>query len=164
MSESLQPHRLLPARVLCSWNSPGGSDGKESACNAGDTGSIPASGRSPEEGNGHPLQCSCLENSMDRGVWRATVHGLSQIIRMTAIPLCGWYVSIRCLPFDFHLTSSRSNSCLTTACILIVMGNSSPNPFWDPFIIHVFSHSSNKIYILCLQKWHCSISASIHLC
>ena len=45
----------------------GSSDGKESACNAGDLGSIPGLGRSPEEGNGYPLQYSCLENSIDRG-------------------------------------------------------------------------------------------------
>ena len=56
---------------------PGGSDGKESACNAGDLGSTPGLGRSPEEGNGNPLQYSCLENSMDRGAWRATVHGVA---------------------------------------------------------------------------------------
>ena len=51
------------------------AQGKESACNAGDTGdvgSIPESGRSPGEGNGNPLQYSCLENSMDRGAWWAT--------------------------------------------------------------------------------------------
>ena len=48
---------------------PGGSDGKASACNAGDLGSIPGSGRSPGEGNGIPLQYSCLENSMDGGAW-----------------------------------------------------------------------------------------------
>ena len=48
-------------------NFPGGSDGKASACNAGDPGSIPGSGRSPGEGNGNPLQHSCLENPMDRG-------------------------------------------------------------------------------------------------
>ena len=48
---------------------PGGSDGKASACNAGDPGSIPGSGRSPGEGNGDPLQHSCLENPMDRGAW-----------------------------------------------------------------------------------------------
>ena len=53
---------------------PGGSDGKESACNAGDLGSIPGLGRSPGDGNGDPLQYSSLENSMDRGAWRATVH------------------------------------------------------------------------------------------
>ena len=56
---------------------PGGSDGKESACNVGDLGSIPASGRSPGEENGNPLQCSCLENSTDRGAWWATVHGVA---------------------------------------------------------------------------------------
>jgi len=48
---------------------PGGSDGKKPACNVGDPGSIPGSGRSPEEGNGYPLQYSCLENSMNRGAW-----------------------------------------------------------------------------------------------
>ena len=53
---------------------PGGSDSKESTCNAGDPGLIPASGRSPAEGNGNPLQYFCMENSMDRGAWQATVH------------------------------------------------------------------------------------------
>ena len=53
---------------------PGGSDGKESSCNAGDPGSISGSGRYPGKGNGNPLQYSCLENPMDRGAWRATVH------------------------------------------------------------------------------------------
>ena len=54
---------------------PGGSAGKEFACNAEDPGWIPGLGRSPAEGNGHPLQYSCLENSMDGGAWQATVHG-----------------------------------------------------------------------------------------
>ena len=57
---------------------PGGSEGKESVCNAGDPGSIPGLGGSPGEGNGHPLQDSCLENSMDRGAWWATVHEVTQ--------------------------------------------------------------------------------------
>ena len=48
---------------------PGSSDGKASACNAGDLGSIPGSGKSPREGNGNPLQYSCLENPMDGGGW-----------------------------------------------------------------------------------------------
>ena len=48
---------------------PGGSDGKASACNVGDPGSIPGLGRSPGEGNGNPFQDSCLENPMDRGAW-----------------------------------------------------------------------------------------------
>ena len=53
---------------------PGGSEVKVSAYNVGDLGSIPVSGRSPGEGNGNPLQYSCLENPMDRGAWWATVH------------------------------------------------------------------------------------------
>ena len=52
---------------------PGGSDGKESACSAGDLDSIPGLGRSPGEGHGNPLQYSCLETPMDRGAWRARV-------------------------------------------------------------------------------------------
>ena len=57
---------------------PGGSNGKESACNAGDLGLIPGSGRCPGEGNGYPLQHCCLENPMDRGAWWATVHGVTE--------------------------------------------------------------------------------------
>ena len=57
---------------------PGGSDGKESACNVGDLGSIPGSGRFPGEGNGNPLQHSCLENSMGRGAFQVTVHGIAK--------------------------------------------------------------------------------------
>ena len=55
---------------------PSGSVGKESACNAEDPSLIPGSGRSPGEGNGNPLQYSCLENSMDRGAGQAAVHGI----------------------------------------------------------------------------------------
>ena len=52
---------------------------KASACNAGDSGSIPGSGGPPGEGNGNPLQCSCLGNPKDRGAWRATVHGMERV-------------------------------------------------------------------------------------
>ena len=55
-----------------------GSDGKASAYNAGDPDSIPGSGRSPGEGNGNPLQYSCLENPMDEGAWWAAVHGVAK--------------------------------------------------------------------------------------
>ena len=58
---------------------PCGSDGKEFACNAGGPGLTPGWGRSPGEGNGNPLRYSCLENSMDRGAWWATVHGVTKI-------------------------------------------------------------------------------------
>ena len=57
---------------------PGGSDGKESACSAGDLGSIPALGIPPGEGNDNPLPYSCLENSMGRRAWWATVHGITK--------------------------------------------------------------------------------------
>ena len=60
------------------WGFPGGSDGKASACKAGDPASSPGSERSPGEGNGNLLQYSYLENSMDRGAWLATVHGVSK--------------------------------------------------------------------------------------
>ena len=68
------------------WGFAGGSDGKKSACNAGDSGSIPGLGRSPGEGNGDPLQYPCLENSMDRGAWRAIVHGVTK----SWTQLCGY--------------------------------------------------------------------------
>ena len=57
---------------------PGGSDGKESACDVGDLGSIPGSGRSPGEGNGNPFQYSCLENPMDRGACQVSVPGVAK--------------------------------------------------------------------------------------
>ena len=61
---------------------PGGANGKELVCQCslgiGDTCLIPGSGRSPGEGNGYPLQYSCVENPIDRGAWRATAHGVAQ--------------------------------------------------------------------------------------
>ena len=72
---------LLDKRVHSKWKRPkcnSGADCKESACNEGDPGSVSGSGRPPGEGNGYPLQYSCLENSMDRRAWRATVHGVTK--------------------------------------------------------------------------------------
>ena len=70
-------YRNHTSSILClALGFPGGSDGNESACNVGDVGSIPGSGRSPGEGNGNPLQYSYLGNTVDRGAWRATVHGV----------------------------------------------------------------------------------------
>ena len=60
------------------WDFPSGSDGKASGYNAGDLSSIPGLGSSPGEGNGNPLQYSCLENLMDGGAWQATVHRVSK--------------------------------------------------------------------------------------
>ena len=88
LSSVTQPERLVLSLVL-PWffaltslvllGFPGGSDGKESACSAGDPGSVPGLGRSPGEGNGCALQYSCLENPMDRGAWQATVHEVTRV-------------------------------------------------------------------------------------
>ena len=66
----------------------GGSDGKESTFHAGDLGSIPGLGRSPGEGHGDPLQCSCLENSRDRGAWQFIAHGVTKTDRLTLSLSC----------------------------------------------------------------------------
>ena len=72
------PWRRNRLRTVVFLGFPGGSDGKESAYNAGDLVSIPGLGRSPGEGNSYPLHYSCLENSIDRGAWHATVHGVAE--------------------------------------------------------------------------------------
>ena len=77
------PSTYLISSLLSPWGFPGVSDGKESACNAGDTSLIPGSRRSPGEGNGNSLQYSSLENSMDRGAWQAIVHRVSKESDMT---------------------------------------------------------------------------------
>ena len=73
---------------------PGGIDSKVSACNTGDPGSISGFGRSPGEGNGNPLQYSCLENSLDRGAWPATVHGFAE----SQTPLRSFHFSLSYQP------------------------------------------------------------------
>ena len=83
--------------VLMPTGFPGGSEVKASACNAGDIGLIPGLGRSPGEGNGNPLQYSCLENLMDGGAWQATVHGVTKS-------------RTRLSDFTFTFTSSRRMS------------------------------------------------------
>ena len=67
-------HMAIGLSSIQLWGFPGGSDGKESVCNAGHLGSIPGLGRSLGEGNGNPLQSSCLGNLMDREAWQATAH------------------------------------------------------------------------------------------
>ena len=70
--------KLVCGRLGMFRGFPGGSDSKESTCNAGELASTPGSGRSLGEGNGSPLQYFCLEKFMDRGTWRATVHGIAK--------------------------------------------------------------------------------------
>ena len=78
LQDALRFQNYWMVKSLCKraqwWGFPGGSDGKESACNAGDLGLIPQMGKILGEGNSYPLQCSCLQNPMDGGAWRATVH------------------------------------------------------------------------------------------
>ena len=74
---ALKRQRSIQCYPLCS-HFPGGSDGKASAYNVGDPGLIPGLGRSSGEGNGNPLQYSCLENPMDGGSWKTTVHGVAK--------------------------------------------------------------------------------------
>ena len=86
----------------------GGSDGKEPVCNAGDPGSIPESGRCPGEGNGNPLQYPCLENSMDRGAWQATVHVATKsqtLLRNTQIYKETLVIEIEWSSFSIHKMS-----------------------------------------------------------
>ena len=101
---------------------PGGSDGKASACNVGDPGSIPGSGRSPGEGNGNPFQYSCLVNPMDGGALWATVHGvaknqtrLSDFTSLLHINACGLPLTMPCslsgnVWFIDHKEKDLSNS------------------------------------------------------
>ena len=77
---------LIVQYSLWTWGFPGGSVVKNPPTNIGDVGSIPGLGRSSGEGNGNPLQYSCLENSMDKGAWRATVHGVARFGHDQAIP------------------------------------------------------------------------------
>ena len=98
----------------------GRSLSKESACNAGDLGSIPELGRPPGKGNSYPLQYSCLENSMDRGGWRATVHGVAKSqtqLKWLSMHPCGelidlrqYYLYSKLVLFFFLISSSLLNS------------------------------------------------------
>ena len=73
---------------------PGSSDGKESSYNAGDLGLIPRLGGSPGERKGNPLQCSCLENPMDKADWWATVHGVTKSWNTTELLILSLSISI----------------------------------------------------------------------
>ena len=96
----MRPHRIKHYSMffvfrfsIVTLGFPGGSDGKASACSAGDLDSIPGSGISPGEGNGNPVQYSCLENPMDGGAWQAIVHEVkksgTRLSDFTFFFLCG---------------------------------------------------------------------------
>ena len=91
---------------------PGSSDGKEPACHVGDPGSILGSGRSPGEGNGNPLQYSCLENAMDRGAWWATFHGVAELDTTdTNTFTLHTYILFTDLPTQYNIIYLSDNQC-----------------------------------------------------
>ena len=101
---------------------PGGSVGKESACNARDLGSIPRSGRSPGEGNGNPPQYSCLENPMDRGAWQAIVHRVAKsqthLKWLSMQVLCSLNHCSSSTPLRYGL--GTASSCFLFSCLFYV--------------------------------------------
>ena len=110
---------------------------QETACNAGDGGSIPGSGRSPGEGHGNPLQYSCLENPMDRGAWWATVHG---------VPRARQDLASKPPPHDPRIFPS---SCLFSHffgnCCLCTLSPVPPNSFIAMHSLHLFLLISRKV-------------------
>ena len=122
---------------------PGGSDSKESTCDARDPGSVPGSGRSPGEGNGYPLQYSYLENSLDRGAWQATVHQVAK----SRTWLSDWHIhkgkwgtrlAFHLQTFAFVDVFASSHSSSQDRLIRIPQGSSQTLPFqkhlpWSPF-------------------------------
>ena len=106
---------------------PGGLRAKESACSAGDLGSIPGSGRSPGEGNGSPLQYSCLENPMDRGAWQAAVRGVSKSQTRLSTTLFRWDDQVMnkiTAPFywhKYHRNWRSQNMCSASLTMYIIL-------------------------------------------
>ena len=78
VEDNMHSHKIVLCLAMNTSDFPGSSNGKESACKAGDLGSIPGLGKSPGEGTGYPLQYYCLENPTDRGAWWATVCGVAK--------------------------------------------------------------------------------------
>ena len=108
---------------------PGGSDSKGSAYNAGDLGSITGSGISPGEGNGNPLQCSCLENPMDGGAWKAAVHGVAE-----------GRTQLNDFTFTFHFHALEKEMA-THASVLAWRIPRTGEPGWLPFMgLHRAGH------------------------
>ena len=83
---------------------PGGSDGKESACRSGDSGLTPGLGRSPEGGNGNPLQYSCLGHPMARGAWQVTVRGVTRVAHDLVDKTTTWLSKRRCVPVSREIS------------------------------------------------------------
>jgi len=135
---------------------------KESACNAGDPSLIPGSGRSSGEGNGNPLQYSCLENPMDRGAWWATVHGVAK--SWTRLSTHIVWSSTSCTVFFFFL-----KMCLMFVYLCLVAPGNLPNPGIEPGLPHcrrILYHLNHQgsfmnISFMCYAK---SLQSCLTLC
>ena len=129
---------------------PGGSDSKESAYKAGDPGFIPGSGRSPGVGNGTLLYYSCLENSVDKGAWRATFHGVTK----SQTRLCDFTFTIYLVVSGLSC-GMQDVCCITWSLLLWHMGSL--------VVVHGFSYSysmwnlssltRNQTCVLCITRW-----------
>ena len=134
---------------------PSGSDDKESACNAGDPGLTPRSGRSPGEGNGNPLQYCCLENPMDRGAWWATVHGVAK----SQTQLSNWVYMQRPLMYwpGSYLSHFQFHSChhllVTPIQVLAFSSTGKTNTFGNQFPNHFSSLLNFKKHFMCLAPY-----------
>ena len=114
---------------------PGGSNGKEFACTAGDPGSLPRSERSPGKGNGNPLQYFCLKNSMDIRAWRATVHGVQ-----SQTPLSNYHAHLP-LKFSSYLFQEIKNIYIYTKYPI--------NILWILYFLKSSSFSYSDFISLC---------------
>ena len=114
--------RYIILIYMLSLGFPGGSDGKESACSVGDPSSIPGSGRSPGEGNGNPLQYSCLKTPMNGGVWQAIVHEVAKSQTRLSDFICFLLVKKQSPCFseglEMVLVLHKSNINISSRCIL----------------------------------------------
>ena len=132
------------------WGFPGVSDGKESACNIGDLNLISGSGRSPGEGNGNPLQYSCLENPMDRGAWWAAVHWVTKESDTTErvtfyfFSVCGTETGVAYSYKDFWLTLP----------IALCVGNKLSNSKSGSLCLHQSNRLGTRLGFACVRCVH----------
>ena len=153
MSTSVPPIHDIAQYFLSVWLTlyfPGGSDGKEFACNAGDLGSVSGSGRSPGEGNDNPLQYSSQENPMDRGAWRATVHGVSKgwlsnqhfhfFLHLFKSLQMAWLPCVQSVVFCCIHVSPSLQPC-TSPCTLCFLTCSMSWLFFMHHVVHAWLHT-----------------------
>ena len=149
---------------------PGGLNGKESACNAGDPGSIPRLGRSPGEGHGNPLRYSCLESSMDRGAWWAIVHGATKSRTQLSdfqLLLSGFCLFVF-LVFSTQMVSFVSFFTLFYLYLSMVSVQSTCNTDIQYYMLQVYNIVVHKFlrlsFIVIMKYWLYSLCCAIYPC